>query len=90
MFSDNKLMLFVEFVECTHNLHMSISLMCLKCKTEVGTLTHCLWSCKKLQRYWFLVLGKWKRSFNMQLDFDPVSLVLGIPNNCIVSLLMNE
>ncbi len=23
--------------------------------------------------------------FNMQLDFDPISLVLGIPNECIVS-----
>ncbi len=59
--------------------------MCLKCKTEVGTLTHCLWSCNRLQRYWFLVLGEMEKIFNMQLDFDPVSLVLGIPNKCIVS-----
>ncbi len=36
----------------------SISPLCLKCKTEGGTLTHCLWSCDRLQRYWFLVLGK--------------------------------
>ncbi len=42
--------------------------MCLKCKTEVGTLTHCLWSCNRLQRYWFLVLGEMEKIFNMQLD----------------------
>ncbi len=62
----------------------SISPLCLKCKTEVGTLTHCLWSCDRLQRYWFLVLGEMEKIL-MQFDSDPVSLLLGIPNNCIVS-----
>lgn len=71
-----------------HRLHNffnpSLSPMCLKYKTVVGTLTHCLWSCNRLHRYWFLVLGDMEKIFNMQLDFDPVSLVLGIPNKCIV------
>lgn len=34
-----------------HNFNPTLSPMCLKCKTEIGTLTHCLWSCHKLQRY---------------------------------------
>ena len=32
--------------------HSSSSPQCLKCKTDTGTLTHCLWSCTKIQRYW--------------------------------------
>ncbi len=58
-----------------HSFNPSISPLCLKRKTEVGTLTHCLWSCDR-----FLVLREMERVFNMQLDSDPVSLVLGIPN----------
>ncbi len=68
-----------------HFVNPSISPLCLKCKTEVGTLTHCLWSCDRLQRYWFLVLEEMEKIFNMQLDSDPVSLILGIPNKSIVS-----
>ncbi len=30
---------------------------CPKCKTEIGSLTHCLWFCNKIQRIWFLKNG---------------------------------
>ncbi len=35
--------------------------------------------------YWFLVLGEIENILNIQLDFDPVSLVLGRPNRRIAT-----
>ncbi len=35
--------------------------------------------------YCFSMLGEIEKIFNMQLDSDPVSSVLGVPNKCIVS-----
>lgn len=66
-----------------HCFNSSLSPMCLKCKIEIGTLTHCLWSCNRLQRYWALVAGEMEKIFNVHLDLDPVSLLLGIPNGLI-------
>ncbi len=36
------------------------------------------------------MLGEMEKIFNMQLDFDPVSLVMGIPNKCIVLSATNK
>ena len=38
-----------------HRLHISPNRR-HACKTDTGTLTHCLWSCTKIQRYWSGVL----------------------------------
>ena len=53
--------------------------MCLKCKTEIGTLTHCFWSCCKLQKYWSDILVEMEKIFHRHLDMDLLSLILGLP-----------
>ena len=44
----------------------SSSPQCLKCKTDTGSLTHCLWSCSKLQRYWSSVLQEIEFQLSIQ------------------------
>lgn len=50
-----------------HNFNPTLSPMCLKCKTENGTLTHCLWSCHKLQRYWSNILTEIEKILGLRL-----------------------
>ncbi len=57
-----------------------VSPFCLKCKTETGDLTHCLWSCVKIQKYWNDVLFEVQEVLKMELELDQVSLLLGLPS----------
>lgn len=80
-------------VKIIHRLHISphrrhlfdpsLSPLCLKCKTVVGTLTHCFWSCYKLQRYWSDIVCELTSVFSMNIELDPVYLILGIPSKHI-------
>ena len=60
----------------------SSSPQCLKCKTDTGSLIHCLWSCTKIQRYWSGVLQEIEKI----LELDPVSLLLGLPSRHVTSV----
>ena len=62
---------------------LSLSPLCLQCKTDVGTLTHCFWSCHKLQRYWVEVISEIERIFHINIGMDPISLILGLPSDCL-------
>ena len=62
-----------------HLFNCTLSPMCLKYKTEVGTLTHCLWSCYKLQRYWSDIVTEMEKTLSVKLEMDPMSLILGLP-----------
>ena len=57
-----------------------VSPFCLKCKTGVGDLTHCFWSCAKIQNYWRDVLFEIQKVLKRELELDPVSLLLGLPS----------
>ena len=64
----------------------SSSPQCLKCKTDTGTLTHCLWSCTKIQRYWSGVLQEIEKILGVDLELDPVSLLLVLPSRQVTSV----
>lgn len=68
-----------------HKFNACLSPLCLKCKTEIGTLTHCLWSCSKLQKYWSDILCEIQRILGIKLDLDPLSLLLGLPSKHVMS-----
>lgn len=64
-----------------HLFSRSLSPVCLKCKTDVGTLTHCFWSCYKLQEYWADITGELGKIFHVDIEMDPLSLILGLPSD---------
>ncbi|CAI5678295.1 unnamed protein product [Oreochromis niloticus] len=68
-----------------HQYNPTLSPMCLKCKTEIGTLTHSFWSCLKLQEYWSNVLSEMEKIFGCELEMDPMSLILGLPSRRLIS-----
>ena len=68
-----------------HYFNPTLSPMWLKCKLETGTLTHCFWSCRKLQMYWSIVLSEMEKIFGLKLEMDPLSLILGLPNRSLTS-----
>lgn len=80
-----------------HRLHISphsrhlfnrlLSPLCLKCKTEMGTLTHCLWSCHKLKRYWTEILSEMERIFHTNMEMDPISQIL--PSDYLKTFLLS-
>ena len=63
-----------------HKMNPQTSPMCLKCKTSVGTFTHCVWLCPKIQTYWLDILQDMEKIFNTVLDMNPLSLLLGYPS----------
>lgn len=64
-----------------HRLHISppqrlffnssLSAVCLKCKTDMGTLSHCFWSCHKLQRYGDEIICEMERIFHIIIEITP-------------------
>ena len=66
-----------------HSFNPALSPLCLKCKIEIGTLTHCLWSCHKLRKYWSDILSEFEKIFGMELEMDPMCLLLGLPSRSI-------
>lgn len=51
---------------------------CPKCKTEIGSLTHCLWFCNKIQRFWWGVSEELNKILGVSLVPDPASYLLGM------------
>uniref|UniRef100_A0A3Q3G8L9 Reverse transcriptase domain-containing protein n=1 Tax=Kryptolebias marmoratus TaxID=37003 RepID=A0A3Q3G8L9_KRYMA len=66
------------------------SSLCPKCKIHEGNLTHCLWSCPKIQLYWVSILAEIRRIIKTNIDLDPVSLLLGLPNKHIQNQNMSK
>ena len=59
--------------------------LCLKCKVEIGNYVHCLWSCVKLQSYWYDIVSELSVIFGVSIDLNPVCLLLGFPDAHIVN-----
>lgn len=57
-----------------------LSPLCLKCKIEVGTLTHCYWSCTKIKCFWFDVKCELDKIFSSfaGIECNPLTFLLGI------------
>ena len=68
-----------------HKMNSDLSPLCLKCKTEEGDYIHCIWSCHKIERYWYDVVQELNEIFNIELELDPLCLILGLPDNKIVN-----
>ena len=58
-----------------------VSPVCPKCKTEIGDLTHCYWSCVKIQKYWSDILLEMQKILRKKLELHPVSLLLGLSDD---------
>lgn len=54
-----------------------------ECKINTGSLTHCLWSSLRLQKYWESVLCEMQKILKDEIDFDSVFLLYGLPNKRI-------
>ena len=57
-----------------------LSPLCWKCGVEIGNYVHCIWSCVKLQRYWSRVVDELSIIFGVQIDLNPLYLILGFPD----------
>lgn len=45
----------------------------------MGDYTHLLWNCPVIKAYWAKVITFMSRMFGLQLQLDPLSLILGLP-----------
>lgn len=70
---------------CRQYFSSDLSPMCLKCKIEIGTLTHCFWSCIWLQRYWSDVICEIRKILGVSVKMNPLSLLLGLPDKNVTS-----
>ncbi len=66
-----------------HKMNPQLSPICLKCKILIGTYTHCIWSCPKIQAYWMDALQDMQRIYGVVLQMDPLSLLLGYTNRYV-------
>lgn len=74
-----------------HRFDAEFSPICLKCKTEIASLTHCLWSCWKIQRFWFNVGQEINKILSVNFEINAIYMLLGLSNitDNITSLLIN-
>lgn len=67
-----------------HKFNADLSPQCPKCKIEIGSLTHCLWSCWKIKKFWNMVGQDINRILFTSLQCDPRCMLLGI-SNCFIN-----
>ena len=73
-----------------HRLHLtpvllnkmdrSISPLCTKCKTDLGTYYHYFWECKRISRFWGHVARELSDIFKVKIKKDPGAFLLGLPS----------
>ena len=71
----------------THRLHYSklkvnkmypnVSALCNKCKNQVGTLTHQLWTCPSLHSFWSSIFDFYSKAFKRLCEPCPLVAILG-------------
>lgn len=64
-----------------HRRHVSPA--CPECKTEAGDLTHCYWSCVKIQQYWNNILFETQKVLNKKLS---PRFLLCLPNGRVTDM----
>lgn len=64
-----------------------LSPFCLKCKIDNGTLTHCYWSCRKIQNFWYTVKCELDKIFSHEsptMECNPLTMLLGMTDVTIL------
>uniref|UniRef100_A0A3P9KND8 Reverse transcriptase domain-containing protein n=1 Tax=Oryzias latipes TaxID=8090 RepID=A0A3P9KND8_ORYLA len=68
-----------------HQMNPQMSPMCLKCKSSLGTYSHCIWFCPKILSYWRDILEDMEKILGTALVLNPVSLLLGYRDDKVIS-----
>lgn len=63
------------------NIYPTQSDRCPKCKTELGTFMHVVWSCPVIQHFWSQVVDNINTVSQLQIGMNPIILLLGICDN---------
>ena len=63
-----------------HKMNPKLTEMCSKCNIRVGNYNHCVWSCVHIEDYWGKIVEKLNLIFNVHLDIEPQTLLLGLPS----------
>lgn len=66
-----------------HQFNPDRSPLCPKCKIEVGNLTYCLWSCRKIQVFWYSIKEELDKIFSISTECNPMYMLLGVTNNSL-------
>lgn len=70
-----------------HHFDPNIPDYCSKCMEEVGTLLHCMWSCRILQTFWKEVLDMISKLIEKDIPFDAKICLLHVyPENFPVTV----
>lgn len=56
---------------------------CPKCKGELGTFIHVVWSCPVIQQFWSEVVDVINSVGNLHIQMNPIILLLGVCDNLI-------
>ena len=60
-----------------HKIFGTVSPLCERCKVEEGSLAHMFVFCPVLQCFWNSVFNWLSRALNIQLNFDPITVICG-------------
>ncbi len=55
-----------------------VSPNCMKCKNSLGTLFHCLWECKNVEKNWILICEALSDVCKVTVKASPIMCLLGI------------
>ncbi len=61
-----------------------MNILIMLCKTHIGTLTHCLWSCNQLQMHWANIVSEMSNLFDKELVVDPLFFILCLPDKALI------
>lgn len=56
---------------------------CPKCNRELGTFIHVVWSCPVIQQFWLEVVEVINSAANLNVQVNPIILLLGVCDNLI-------
>lgn len=63
-----------------HKIFPDVSPLCNRCNETDGSLTHSLWSCRKLFTYWKSIFECFSKAFEKTWEPNPLAAVLGATN----------
>lgn len=66
-----------------HRFNADFSPLCLKYKIETGSLTHCLWSCWKIQQFWYVIGREINKILAIAAECTPLYMLLGISHTSV-------
>lgn len=64
--------------EARHKMNPTLSELCMKCQSAVGSLIHCLWSCPLIQQFWSTITQQFNVIFKRHLHLGARTCLLGL------------